>query len=157
MKVRHTLLAVVVLLTTTLGISAPSTGIAEAMPLPLSTARLVAHPSVVRPPTVVKTTVHHTAVVIPRAVRTFGRCVINHESRYAKPSAYRAQNPTSTASGAYQFTNRTWRHYQRLAGFGHRYSRARYAPPWVQDRVFAYVIKHHAYYHWRGTHCGHGT
>jgi hypothetical protein len=91
----------------------------------------------------------------PVAASAFGRCVIRHESLTA--GLYRAQNPVSTASGAYQFTNGTWRAYQLRAGFGSRYARAKDAPPRVQDAVFSYAISQGDYYHWKGTHCGHGT
>jgi hypothetical protein len=99
-------------------------------------------------------TVHRTAVR-PVALSSFARCVIHHESLTG--GLYKAQNPTSTASGAYQFTNGTWLHYQMLAGFGHKYSRAKYAPPHIQDAVFAYAFKHGGARNWNGTHCGHGT
>lgn len=48
---------------------------------------------------------------------------------------WHAQNPTSSASGGYQFVNGTWA--------GHRgYHRAKDAPPWVQRERFHQV--------WRG-------
>jgi hypothetical protein len=53
------------------------------------------------------------------------RCIIRYESG----GNYRAQNPSSSASGAYQFLTSTW------AGFG-GYSAAKYAPPSVQDKKF---------------------
>lgn len=42
---------------------------------------------------------------------------------------YSAQNPTSSASGAYQFLDSTWRGLPAAQG----YARAKYAPPAVQD------------------------
>lgn len=42
---------------------------------------------------------------------------------------YQAQNPTSTASGAYQFLDTTWQSLDASAG----YSRAKFAPASVQD------------------------
>jgi hypothetical protein len=153
-KVRHTLL-IALIMTALLGVSTPSQGVV--LPPQTASAISIATPHLVRPPVHVSRSTARSAILIPSVVRVFGRCVINHESRYAKPSPYRAQNPHSTASGAYQFINKTWRHYQTLAGFGGRYSRAKYAPPLVQDLVFAAAIKRGHYYHWRGTHCGHGT
>ena len=42
---------------------------------------------------------------------------------------YQAQNPSSTASGAYQFLDTTWQSLDASAG----YSRAKFAPASVQD------------------------
>ena len=42
---------------------------------------------------------------------------------------YKAQNPTSTASGAYQFLDTTWQGLSAAKG----YSKAKYAPASVQD------------------------
>jgi hypothetical protein len=50
--------------------------------------------------------------------------------KYESGGNYRAQNPTSTASGAYQFINSTWR---AITG---RSDRAKDAPPSVQDAAF---------------------
>lgn len=47
---------------------------------------------------------------------------------------YRNQNPSSTASGAWQFLDSTW------AGYG-GYSRAMYAPPAVQDAKARLVFR----------------
>ena len=62
----------------------------------------------------------------------FLRCVRAHESDTA--GGYRAQNPTSTASGAYQFLDSTWRNVAPKAGHP-GWSRAIHAPPRVQDHV----------------------
>ncbi len=69
-------------------------------------------------------------------------CVRRHESdRGPHPHAngYRAQNPSSSASGAYQYLDSTWRTVSARAGHG-GYSRALHAPPAVQDAVTLWVI-----------------
>lgn len=49
---------------------------------------------------------------------------------------YKAQNPGSSASGAYQFIDSTWQSAAAHAGIGTQYKRAVDAPPEVQDAVF---------------------
>jgi len=50
---------------------------------------------------------------------------------------YTAQNPSSTASGAYQFTNPTWQGLTRKYGIGTQYATAASAPASIQDQVAA--------------------
>lgn len=78
-------------------------------------------------------------------------CVRNHES--ATAGLYAAQNPTSSASGAYQFIDGTWRTVASRAGHG-GYARAVYAPANVQDAVaYDTAIVRGERYHWNGTGC----
>jgi len=86
----------------------------------------------------------------PRWIRDVGYCIRRHES--IRAGHYKAQNPVSSASGAYQYIDSTWRNVSRRAGYG-GYSKARYAPRWVQDKVFIYHAKHYGLSAWRGTHC----
>ena len=48
---------------------------------------------------------------------------------------YGAQNPSSTASGAYQFIDGTWHALTKKYGIGTEYSKAKAAPPEIQDAV----------------------
>jgi hypothetical protein len=48
---------------------------------------------------------------------------------------YKAQNPESTASGAYGFTDPTWKDATAAAGIGQEYAKAKDAPQMVQDQV----------------------
>jgi len=80
----------------------------------------------------------------------FLRCVRAHESDTA--GGYRAQNPTSTASGAYQFLDSTWRNVAPKAGFP-GYSRAIHAPPRVQDHVALWLYNNGGRSAWNGTGC----
>jgi hypothetical protein len=48
---------------------------------------------------------------------------------------YSAQNPESTASGAYQFVDGTWQALTKKYGIGTEYSKAKFAPPQIQDAV----------------------
>lgn len=84
----------------------------------------------------------------------FLACVRSHESINA--GLYRAQNPTSTASGAYQYLRSYWQTLSRMAGHG-GYPTAASAPPHVQDAVTLYVINNPRQTggrsHWNGTGC----
>lgn len=53
---------------------------------------------------------------------------------------YTAQAKTSSASGAYQFIDSTWRNLSQQAGYGRQYARAKDAPPAVQDAVARYYV-----------------
>jgi Transglycosylase-like domain len=77
----------------------------------------------------------------------FLRCVVKRESG-GNP---RAQNPTSSASGLFQFIDSTWRAYSREAGIGTQYSRAKYAPAAVQWELARWVVKNKGRYPWKPT------
>jgi muramidase (phage lysozyme) len=77
-------------------------------------------------------------------------CIRRHESDTA--GGYRAENPSSTASGAYQFLDSTWRNVSVRSG-NPGYARASQAPWWVQDDVALWVINHGGKSAWRGTGC----
>lgn len=53
---------------------------------------------------------------------------------------YSAQARTSSASGAYQFIDSTWRNLSSQAGYGGQYAHAKDAPPAVQDAVARYYV-----------------
>lgn len=89
---------------------------------------------------------------------SFLTCVRRHESdRGPAPhiNGYSAKNPVSTASGAYQFLNGTWRVAASRAGYGsYANAPARNAPAWVQDAVaYDTAIRRGERYHWNGTGC----
>jgi hypothetical protein len=88
----------------------------------------------------------------PAAVR-FLDCVIRHESR-GNP---KAENPTSTASGLFQFVDGTWRHYAKHIPAAANYAHASWAPAKVQWQVALLAVKWNGHGHWRGTGCGFGT
>lgn len=82
---------------------------------------------------------------------SFLACVRAHES--AEAGLYSAQNPRSSASGAYQFLDSTWRVVANRAGHGN-YARAIHAPWYVQDAVaYDTAIRRGERYHWSGTGC----
>lgn len=78
----------------------------------------------------------------------FLACVRRHESG----GNYQAQNPTSTASGAYQYLRSTWLTMSARAGHA-GYPTARSAPPWVQDAVAVYTVNAGWRSAWNGTGC----
>ena len=54
---------------------------------------------------------------------------------------YGAQNPSSTASGAYQFIDGTWQALTAKYGIGTSYPKAKLAPPEIQDAVAANYVQ----------------
>ena len=48
---------------------------------------------------------------------------------------YQAQNPTSSASGAYQFIDSTWQSLTKKAGIGTEFKSAKDAPAAIQDQI----------------------
>ncbi len=88
----------------------------------------------------------------------FLTCVRHHESDrgpFPHTNGYGEKNPYSSASGAYQFLDSTWRVVAARAGHSdYAYSPARYAPIWVQDDVaYDTAIRRGERYHWNGTGC----
>ena len=54
---------------------------------------------------------------------------------------YGAQNPGGSASGAYQFIDSTWQSLTQKYGIGTEYSKAKDAPPAIQDAVAAAYVQ----------------
>lgn len=78
-------------------------------------------------------------------------CVRQHESdRAAWPhdKGYQAQNPRSTASGAYQMLDGTWKTLSQKAGV-QQYQRAGDAPGWAQDEVAQWAWSNGYKNHWK--------
>ncbi len=78
----------------------------------------------------------------------FLSCVRARESK----GSYTAQNPSSTASGAYQFLDSTWRNVSVRSG-NPGYSRAAHAPWYVQDAVALWLYNNGGRSAWNGTGC----
>lgn len=87
-----------------------------------------------------------------RAVQAhpFLTCVRAAESD--RSGGYAAQNPYSSASGAYQFLDSTWRTVSVRAGYP-GYARAVHAPWWVQDAVALWLYQNGGRSAWAGTGC----
>ena len=75
-----------------------------------------------------------TVALAPGDLGTFLAAIRTHESG----GDYTAANPSSTASGAYQFIDSTWRSESAPAGAA-PYARAMDAPPAVQDAVATFM------------------
>jgi hypothetical protein len=85
----------------------------------------------------------------------FLTCVRQHESDrgpFPHVNGYQAKNPRSTASGAYQFLDTTWRNVAPKVGGG-QYGRAMDAPWWVQDEAAMWMINNGWKSAWNGTGC----
>ncbi|MCP4435434.1 MAG: glycoside hydrolase family 104 protein [Actinomycetia bacterium] len=87
---------------------------------------------------------------------SFLTCVRRHESdrtgAWPHIGGYTAQNPRSSASGAYQFIDSTWRTVASRAGHP-GYAKASHAPWYVQDAVALHTINNGGRSHWNGTGC----
>lgn len=119
---------------------------------------LLADPLPAHEPTVVVATVPDVWDSTPAWIGRFLACVRQHESH----GNYRAENPVSTASGAYQYLDSTWRGVAKWVRVNGRkvavkYPRASAAPAWVQDAAAIHTVTHGGLLAWRGTSCGYGT
>jgi len=82
-------------------------------------------------------------------------CVRHHESdsgAYPFINGYAAENPGSTASGAYQFLSSSWRTLSARAGHP-GYATAAQAPWQVQDAVALYTLNSGGRSAWNGSGC----
>jgi len=86
----------------------------------------------------------------PKWIRELAMCIRKHESHHN----YRAKNPISTASGAYQFINATWVGNARWVTDASKYPTAKSAPAHIQDSVFIHSIRNGGIHNWDGTGCG---
>jgi hypothetical protein len=77
-------------------------------------------------------------------------CIRRHESD--TNGSYQAENPTSTASGAYQYIDATWRTMSTRAGHPGT-SHASEAQWWVQDAVALYTVLTVGTGPWAGSGC----
>jgi len=85
----------------------------------------------------------------------FLTCVRRHESDrgpWPHTNGYRAKNPISSASGAYQFLDSTWRNVAPKVGGG-QYSRAMDAPSHIQADAALWMINNGWKSAWNGTGC----
>lgn len=85
----------------------------------------------------------------------FLTCVRHHESDrgpWPHTNGYGAENPYSSASGAYQFIDSTWRNVSGRAGYS-GWGHAAYAPPHVQDAVAFWLSRNGGRSAWIGTGC----
>lgn len=85
----------------------------------------------------------------------FLTCVRHHESDrgpWPHANGYRAENPYSSASGAYQFIDSTWRNVSARAGHP-GWTHAAHAPEHIQDAVALWLYNNGGRSAWTGTGC----
>ena len=94
---------------------------------------------------------------VPKWIRELSLCIRKHES--LNMGHYEAENPTSTASGAYQMIYRFWHGNAKWVPIAKRDAKgpAGNAPARVQDAVFIHSIRNGGVLAWKGTSCGYGT
>lgn len=95
-----------------------------------------------------------TAVVwqdVPKWIKDLGKCIRRHESR----GNYRAENPVSSASGAYQQLKAHWQGNAKWVRVAKPWAKkeAKDAPAYVQDAVFIHAIRQGGIKAWHGTGC----
>jgi hypothetical protein len=76
----------------------------------------------------------------PTASETSLLAQISHNESGAN---YTATNPSSTASGAYQFIDSTWQWVAQQTGAGRQYASAADAPPSVQDINALWLLRNY--------------
>lgn len=86
----------------------------------------------------------------PAWVQQDALCVVHHES--FSSGLWHAQNSSSSASGAYQYLDGTWRTWLARAGLSGP-ARAVWASPVLQSQVFAYTVTHGGQGNWGPDHC----
>lgn len=89
------------------------------------------------------------------AERLTWRCIRAHE---IPGGSYFSENPDSSASGAGQWIDATWRglaQWVRVNGHyvARQYQHAAHAPAWVQDAAYRHVYARDGLAMWRGTGC----
>jgi hypothetical protein len=94
---------------------------------------------------------------VPKWIRELSLCIRKHES--LNMGHYEAENPNSTASGAYQMIYAFWHGNAKWVPIAKRYAKgpAGNAPAHVQDAVFIHSIRNGGVLAWKGTNCGYGT
>ena len=94
---------------------------------------------------------------VPKWIRELSLCIRKHES--LNMGHYEAENPKSTASGAYQMIYSFWNGNAKWVRIAKRYADgpAGNAPARVQDAVFIHSILNGGVLAWKGTGCGYGT
>jgi muramidase (phage lysozyme) len=108
-------------------------------------------PAVAVPVHAVQTTLPRRNAKNAQMIEHIMKCIRHHESDTA--GGYRAQNPISTASGAYQYLDGTWRAFSHQAGYAHSPRHAKNAPPWMQDAVTRWALWNGHAKSWHGTWC----
>jgi hypothetical protein len=86
----------------------------------------------------------------PAWVESLGRCIAHHESW--SPHTWTAENPSSSASGGFQFIDGTFAGWLGRAGISGSRHAANNSPV-IQVRVFAYAVTHGGKHAWAGTNC----
>jgi len=103
-------------------------------------------PKKIKLPKVKKVTPKPEAVIgVPTIMQRIRGC--ESQGNPFAPGNYTAQNPVSTASGAYQFIDGTWNDYRG-------YAKAKHAPKWVQDEYAVKIYREQGTRPWNASiHC----